>query len=85
IQCKMIIGLYEAGYKELARDVLIGFCDANLELFPDFGYREVIPSPGNGQQMPQSIGFGKCSALSSAIFLGLAGYLAKISKEEPAT
>ena len=81
-QIKMIIGLYEAGYKELARDVLIGFCDANLELLPDFGYREAAPTPENGQRQVEAIGFGKCSALSSAIFLVMAGYLAKISKEE---
>ena len=80
-QLKLIIGLYEAGYTELARDVCIGFCDTNLELMPDFGYRETVPTSENKWRPVEAIGFGKCSALSSAIFLVLAGFLASISKE----
>jgi putative isomerase len=76
-QIKLIPGLYEAGKKELARDVLTGFCDSNLEKVPNFGYLEFDPP---GQKGDGFGSFGKCSALSSAIFIVMAGYLAEISK-----
>jgi hypothetical protein len=78
-QIKLVPGLYEAGWKDLARDVLTGFCEANYNQHPDFGYSEFDPAkPGTGAT---AIGFGKGSSLAGAIFLVMAGYLSEISKE----
>lgn len=79
-QIKLIPGLYEAGKKELARDVLAGFCDMNLEKLPNFGYPEFDPPREPGQTGEGFGSFGRCSALSSAIFIVMASYLAEISK-----
>ena len=79
-QIKLIPGLYEAGKKELARDVLTGFCDANLEKLPNFGYMEFDPPKEPGASDEDGMNFGRCSSLSSAIFIVMASYLAEISK-----
>jgi len=80
-QIKMIPGLYEAGKKELARDVLQGFLDMNLEKMPRFGYTEPDPSGKPAEESEFAATFGKCSSLASAIFIVLASYLEEISKK----
>jgi len=79
-QIKLIPGLYEAGKRELARDVLTGFCDINLEKLPNFGYPEFDPPKEPGQTGEAFGSFGRCSALSSCIFIVMAAYLAEISR-----
>ena len=79
-QVKLIPGLYEAGKKELARKVLTGFCEANLKNLPNFGYLEIDPPKVPGAPDSFISSFGKCSSLSSAIFLVMASYLAEMSK-----
>jgi putative isomerase len=76
-QIRLIPGLYEVGKKELARNVLIGFCEQNLKELPCFGYADP-ETPGDN--IFEKI-FGKCSALSSGIFLAMAGYLSEITEE----
>jgi len=80
-QIKMIPGLYEAGKKELARDVLQGFLDMNLGKMPRFGYTEPDPSGKPAEESEFAATFGKCSSLASAIFIVLASYLEEISKK----
>lgn len=80
-QIKLAIGLYEAGKKELARDVLARFCDVNREKLPNFGYPEFVLPKEPGQSEKEGLSFGKCSALSGAIFITMAGFPAEISRE----
>ncbi|MDR1540383.1 MAG: hypothetical protein LBU32_20760 [Clostridiales bacterium] len=74
-QIKLSLGLYDAGKKKLARDIICRFLDVNLEQLPNFAYIE------NAESKPEGIEFGKCSALSSSIFLAMAGFLNEISRK----
>jgi|GEM_PF-423435 len=89
-QVKLIPGLYEAGHKELARDMLIGYCDANLWHLPGFGYLEndapqdpdAPPNISAGDPRISGLSMGTCSSLAAAMFIVMAAYLTEISKEE---
>jgi hypothetical protein len=75
-QIKILPGLYKAGYRELAANLLRGFCDYGAEHTPGF----LFVAPEDGFEGDFGGEFGELSALSGAIWLGCAAFLEEMGE-----
>jgi hypothetical protein len=83
-QVKMLPALWYAGEKELARDLIAGYCEKSAERVPGFGILEFKP-----ENMPDINDFfnvpgGGLNSLAAAMFLCLAGFLEEITAKSVA-
>jgi len=80
-QVKLLPGLYMAGEKELARELLTGYANKSAERLPGFGVLEFTPpgAPGGGGFF-QTPG-GALNALAAAMFLIAINFLEEISTD----
>jgi len=82
-QLRFCLGLYQAGKKELAVRIMTSYCEVNVQRLPTFGYliEELRVDPGI-QGATFFTNYGRCSSLSSSIFLILAGLLTRITQQD---